>query len=313
MGGEPLRVVFMGTPEFAVPSLLCLAEHHDVVAVFTRPDAVSGRGGQTRPSPVKTVALRLGMPVCQAATLRDAEQIELLCSYAPDIVVVAAYGLILPAAALEAAPLGAVNVHASLLPRWRGAAPIQRAILAGDELTGVSIMRMEVGLDTGPYCLQLQTPIADKDATMLTSELAEMGATALLSVLPTIADGTATWIAQDESQVTYADKVSKTDVAIAPELTAADVVRRVRASLPTAPTRAMLGGRGATILAAEAATGADLAPGSIAPTKSALLLGVADGGVRVTRLKPDGKAAMDATAWARGARDLDGASWTAAL
>jgi methionyl-tRNA formyltransferase len=173
-------------------------------------------------------------------------------------------------------------------------------------------MRMEVGLDTGPYCLQLQTTVADKDAAMLTSELAALGATALLSALPTIADGTATWSVQDESLVTYADKVSKADVAITPELAPAEVVRRVRASLPTAPTRVTLGGRGATILAADLTTEANLAPGSIAATKSALLLGVDDGVVQVTRLKPDGKSAMDATSWARGVRDLDGASWTAA-
>ena len=302
----------MGTPEFAVPSLRALAECHDVVAVFTRPDAVSGRGGKTRPSPVKSAAVALGIPVCEPRTLRDAEQIALVRSFVPEIIIVAAYGLILPLEALESAPHGVVNVHASLLPRWRGAAPVQRAILAGDEVTGVSIMRMEVGLDTGPYCLCLQTPIDDKDASALTAELAEMGATALLRALPTIADGSAAWIAQDESRATYAKKVSKADVSISPALPAADVVRCVRASLPAAPSRVVVGGRSLTLLAARLAA-ADVAPGRVACTKSALLLGVADGAVEVVRVRPDGRGAMDAAAWARGTRDLDGATWEAAL
>ena len=306
-----MRVVFMGTPEFAVPSLRALATAHDVVAVFTRPDAISGRGSKARPSAVKSTAVDLGIPVYQPQTLRDAEQIELLRSEDADIVVVAAYGLVLPPEALETATHGAVNVHGSLLPRWRGAAPIQRAILAGDDSTGVSIMRMEAGLDTGPYCVQLQTPIGEKDASMLTSELATLGATALVSALPSIADGTVSWAFQDDSAATYAYKVSKTDVAVSPELSAIEVVRRVRASLPAAPTRVSLGGRGATLLKVRPATTA-VTPGTIVLTRSAILLGVADGAVEVTLLKPDGKAAMEAGAWARGARDLDGASWGAA-
>jgi len=306
-----VRVVFMGTPEFAVPSLRALAAVHDVAAVFTRADAVSGRGSKTRPSPVKSAALEQGIPIMQPQTLRDAEQIERLHELRADIIIVAAYGLILPLELLESAPLGAVNVHASLLPRWRGAAPIQRAILAGDKVTGVSIMRMEVGLDTGPSCTQLQTPIAEKDAAELTAELAGLGAAALVRALPSIGDGTATWTVQDESAATYASKVLKADVAVSPDLTGSDVVRRVRASLPAAPSRVTLGGRCATLLGVRPVE-ADVATGAISLTKSALLLGVADGAVEVTTLKPDGKAAMDARAWARGILDLDGMTWEAA-
>ena len=146
-----MRVVFMGTPEFAVPSLRALAACHDVVAVYSRPDAVSGRGGKTRPSAVTAVATELGLETRCPRPFKDPESLAAFGALEADLLVVAAYGLILPLAVLSATRLGAVNVHASLLPRWRGAAPIQRAIMAGDKITGVSIMRMEEGLDTGPY------------------------------------------------------------------------------------------------------------------------------------------------------------------
>jgi methionyl-tRNA formyltransferase len=298
----------MGTPEFAVPSLRALAGAHDVAAVYTRPDAVSGRGGKTRPSAVKVAASELGIEVREPKTLRDAEALAALRDLNADIITVAAYGLILPLAALKAAPLGAINVHASLLPRWRGAAPIQRAILAGDARTGVSIMRMEEGLDTGPYCLQVSTEIGGAGAIELTDRLAGLGTQALLDALPAIADGTVAWTAQVESAVTYADKISKDDVAIGPELTRSELLRRVRASSPAAPSRAVLGTRGATIMRA-CITDVPLAPGAIASSKSGLVLGAADGAIEVVELKPDGKAAMDAVAWARGQRDLDGGMW----
>jgi len=307
-----VRVVFMGTPEFAVPSLRALAGVHDVVAVYTRPDAVSGRGGQRRPSAVKSAAIELGLGVREPATLRDAETLAQLVALNADIAVVAAYGLILPRAALDAARLGAVNVHASLLPRWRGAAPIQRAILSGDEMAGVSIMRMEEGLDTGPYCLQLGTDVDDLGAVELTERLAKLGADALLQALPAIADGTALWTDQDEALVTYAEKIAKRDVALSPVLTTVQALRRVRASSPAAPSRVVLGGRGAIVMTAQLSE-VDLAPGEISCTKSALALGVADGAIELTEIKPDGKAVMNACAWARGVRDLHGSQWGAAL
>ncbi|MDR3685938.1 MAG: methionyl-tRNA formyltransferase [Coriobacteriia bacterium] len=307
-----MRVVFMGTPEFAVPSLRALAGAHDVVAVYTRPDAVSGRGGKTRPSSVKSAALELGLDVREPATLRDAGTLSLLAGLRADVIIVAAYGLILPSAALNAARLGAINVHASLLPRWRGAAPIQRAILCGDEFAGVSIMRMEEGLDTGPYCLQLRTSIDDQGAVALTEGLAQLGAQALSQALPCIADGSAIWTAQDEHLVTYAEKIAKHDVALSPDLTTVDALRRVRASSPTAPSRIVLGSRGVTVMAARPGE-VVLARGAVACTKSALSIGVADGAIELTEIKPDGKVVMDACAWARGVRDLDAAQWGAAL
>jgi methionyl-tRNA formyltransferase len=298
----------MGTPDFAVPSLRVLAHSHEVVAAYTRPDAVSGRGSQTRPSAVGCSAEALGIPVLQPRTLRDETVQAELRALAPDLLVVAAYGLILPVEVLGAAPLGAVNVHASLLPRWRGAAPVQHAILAGDEYAGVSIMRMEEGLDTGPYCVQAGVPVNGATARELTAALADLGAQALDAALPSIADGCAQWVVQDDSLATYASKVTKDDVAIGPELSAEQASRRVRASMPASPSKILLGGRGVTLMDASAAA-EPLPAAAVACSKLGLLLGVSDGAIMTTCVKPDGKAEMDACAWARGVRDLDTATW----
>ncbi len=310
-----MRVVFMGTPAFAVPSLRLLAEHHEVVAVYSRPDSVSGRGGSTRPSEVSLVAEELGIPIHCPATLRDETAVQMLRDLNADIVVVAAYGLILPVDVLSAAPLGAVNVHASLLPRWRGAAPIQRAILAGDERAGVSIMRMEEGLDTGPYCLQASAKVGDSTSDELTAALAQLGAEALIQALPHIRSGEAIWIVQDESAVTYAEKIRKPDVAVDPTLPVIDVIRRVRASSSAAPSRTSIAGRSVTLTeaAADRAWDSDdlIEPGSVAVTRDAVVLGASDGPVWVTHLKPDGKSDMEAPAWARGVRDINGSTWKA--
>ena len=303
-----MRVVFMGTPEFAVPSLRALSARHDVIAVYTRPDAVSGRGRRVRPSAVKAAAEELGLEVAQPASLRDAEALADLKLLGADIIVVAAYGVILPLQVLEAARLGAINVHASLLPRWRGAAPIQRAILAGDDVAGVSIMLMQAGLDTGPYCLQDHLPIGESTARDLTARLAEVGASALLRALPSIEAGTAQWVTQDEELVTYAGKITKDDVAVGPDMLASDVATRVRASMPAAPSRVLIGGRGVTLLDARRAD-EPLGAGEIGRTTSALLLGAHEGAVAVTRVKPDGKAEMDACAWARGLHDFETMTW----
>jgi len=307
-----MRVVFMGTPEFAVPSLLALSKNHEVVGVFCRPDAVSGRGKGVRPAPVKVAAEGLGLAVFQPATLRDEAALESLAQLEPDLIVVAAYGLILPRAVLDVARLGSVNVHASLLPRWRGAAPIQRAILADDAQVGVSIMRMEEGLDTGPYCLQVPTRVAGAGAVELTERLAHIGADALLTALPAIEDGTASWTVQDDSRVTYAEKIKKSDVAIDPSLPVEQASRRVRASLPAAPTRISIGGRMVTLLSAFVAESLDVEPptsGTISFAKDGVLLGMNDGTLLVERLKPQGKGEMSAADWSRGVRGLGGARW----
>ena len=307
-----MRVVFMGTPDFAVPSLEALALAHDVAAVYSRPDAVSGRGRATRPSPVAAVALRLGIPLHRPSTLKDPAAVAEIAALAPDLLVVAAYGMILPQSVLDVPTLGAVNVHASILPRWRGAAPIQRAILAGDEEVGISIMRMEAGLDTGPYFLQASRPAGNSDAVALSAALAALGAATLLEALPSIADGTVAWTAQDESHVTYAEKISKDDVAVSPEMDTVAVLRRVRASSPAAPCRITVGDRNVTLLEAFTAPAEDAgaaAPGCVASCKTGVFLGVSDGVVLVTRLKPQGKGEMGAADWARGVQNLDTLTW----
>lgn len=303
-----MRIVFMGTPEFAVPSLRILHENHEVVSAYTRPDAVSGRGAKTRPSPVAVLAGDLGIPVRKPRTLRDPETQDQLASLSPDVIVVAAYGLILPPEVLDMPPLGCVNVHGSLLPRWRGAAPIQRAILAGDEVTGVSIMRMEEGLDTGPFCATDSTPIGDKSSDELIRELADKGAALLVRSLASMSLGECAWTEQDDSLATYAEKITRADVALDPALDVVSAIRRIRASGPTAPCRISVAGRNATAL--RVANGScELRAGTAAATREGIELGLSDGSVLITRLKPDGKGDMDAAAWARGLRSDEQLTW----
>ena len=298
-----MRIVFMGTPDFAVPSLRALAAAHDVALVLTRPDAVRSRGKKLEPSPVKAAALALGLPVLEAKRM-EPEVVDALRAARADVFCVAAYGCILPDEVLTMAPLGCVNVHASLLPRWRGAAPIQRAILAGDAEAGGSIMRIGHGVDTGAYCAQASCSVAGKSADELTSELAELGAGLLLEVLPELAAGTVSWTEQDEALVTHAAKIQKAELRLDPAVSAADNERRALASSDAAPARCMLAGKPVRVLAARVApvSGAVLAAGELAIQGGRVLLGCGEGALEVLELKPDGKRAMDAAAWAAGQR-----------
>lgn len=301
-----MRVVFMGTPSFSVPSLKHLAESHEVALVLTRPDAVRSRGKKLEPSPVKVAALELGLPVVEAKRMTP----EVLCALdaaRADVFCVAAYGCILPDEVLTMAPLGCVNVHASLLPRWRGAAPIQRAILAGDERTGVSIMRIGHGVDTGAYCAQASCAVAGKTADELTAELGELGGRLLVDTLPAIADGTARWVEQDESLVTHAAKIEKAELMLDPASSATANVRRVLASSDAAPARCVVAGKTLRVLAArEAPAGPVPREGAYAKAGRRVLLGCADGAIELLRVKPDGKRAMEASAWAAGVREAEG-------
>ena len=297
-----MRVVFMGTPEFAVPSLTALAEAgHQIPLVFTRPDAVRGRGKKLVPSPVKQKAAELGIPVFETSRM-TAEAKEALRVAAPDVICVVAYGCILPDDVLEAAPLGAVNVHASLLPRWRGAAPIQRSILAGEAQTGVSIMRVAHELDAGAWCAQAHVEIGEKGCGQVTSELAEAGAAALVESLPRLADGTVEWHEQDEAGVTFAAKVRKDEMRLDPADAVAVNARRVQASGDTAPARASVAGKGVRVMSTRVAEGQKLAPGQVVAQKKRVLLGCADGALEVLSVKPDGKKEMPAASWAAGLR-----------
>ena len=305
-----MRIVFMGTPAFAVPSLEKLAVSFDVVLALTRPDAVRGRGRRLEPSPVKSAAERLGIPVLETARMTP-EALDALRAAAADVFCVAAYGCILPDEVLGMAPLGCVNVHASLLPRWRGAAPIQRAILAGDEEAGVSIMRIGHGVDTGAYCAQASCPVAGKTADELTADLAELGGELLVRTLPAIAAGEVEWTEQDEALVTHAAKISKAEMRLDPSDTALSNERRVLASSDAAPARCVLAGRPARVTrAVTAPCPVPIVAGELQVHVKRVYLGCADGALELARVKPDGKREMDAAAWAAGLRERGG-SWEA--
>ena len=302
-----MRVVFMGTPEFAATILEDLSQQHEVAAVYTRPDAVRGRGRKLEPSPVKRTAERLGLPVLEPRTLRDeAVQVE-LASFEPDVICVAAYGAILPKAVLDLPPFGCLNVHASLLPRWRGAAPVERAILAGDAVAGVCIMRMEEGLDTGAYCVCRTARIDGKTAPELTDELANLGSHALLTALVHVQSGAAEWTEQDESLVTYAHKIEKAEMRLDPADGALANVRRVLASTDAAPARCEVAGKGVRLMRAMTCDDA-LAAGEVLVSHGRVALGCADGALEVLDVKPDGKREMQASAWAAGLR-ADHLAW----
>ena len=236
-----MRIVFMGTPSFSASILDDLTQQHEVVAAYTRPDAVRGRGEKLVSSPVRQVAERLGIPVHTPKTLRDEQVQRELASYQPDVICVAAYGALLPSEVLNLPRFGCLNVHASLLPRWRGAAPVERAILAGDAETGVCIMRMEEGLDTGAYCVCRTTRIEGKGAEELSDELAVLGSHALLTALVHVENGAAEWTEQDEGQVTYASKLEKGDLDLDPADPAAVLARKVQASSAAHPARCSFG------------------------------------------------------------------------
>ena len=260
-------------------------------------------------SPVKEAAIDLSLPVYQPTSLRDPDVVETLKEYSPDVICVAAYGVILPMEVLETPEYGCVNVHASLLPKHRGAAPIHRAVLAGDEFVGVVIMQMEEGLDTGSYTSQRSIQVEDHTVDELTATLGNMGAEALIETLDSIAAGNVQWTAQDDAAATYAEKVSASDVTLRPELTVVQALRRVRASTPSAKATVCLGDRSVQVLSASASD-TDLRPGEIASNADSLDLGFADGSIRLLEVKPAGKAAMPADCFARGARLDDIDSWS---
>lgn len=301
-----MKVVFMGTPALAASVLDELSRHHDVVGVYTRPDAVRGRGKKLVASPVKELALSLGLDVYEPRTLRDEAVRSELAALKPDVICVAAYGTLLPPEVLAIPRLGCLNVHASLLPRWRGAAPIERAILAGDAETGVCIMRMEEGLDTGDYCVARSIPVEDKTASELTDDLALLGARALITALEHLEQGAVRWTMQEAEGVTYAEKIVKGELDADPALAATDNVRRVRASSAAHASRCVIAGRPVTLCAAAMAPDCAIAPGSALFSGKKLLLGCAEGAVEVLALKPDGKKEMTAAAFAAGCPVLRG-------
>lgn len=226
-----LKVIYAGTPDFAVPALQALIDsEHDVIAVYTQPDRPAGRGRKLTPSPVKKIALEHNIPVFQPVNFKTEECRQALLDLQADLMVVAAYGLILPKAILDAPRLGCINIHASLLPRWRGAAPIQRAILAGDSETGITIMQMDVGLDTGDMLAKSACSISDDmTASQLHDQLMAMSGQALMDIMPAIENQTLAPEKQDESLVTYAEKLQKAEAQIDWSQAAEQIARQVRA------------------------------------------------------------------------------------
>ena len=291
-----MRIAFMGSPDFSVPALRALhAAGHDIAAVYCQPPRPAGRGQKETPCPVHRAALELGLDVRTPTRLkRDTAQHEAFAALGLDAAVVAAYGLILPPAMLDAPRRGCINIHASLLPRWRGAAPIHAAIIAGDAETGVTIMRMEEGLDTGPMLLKEATPIGPGTTVQaLHDALAEIGARLILRVLAE--DPPA--IAQPEDGVTYAAKLTKEDGRLDWSLDAAALERRVRALNPWPGTFFDYQGEPIRVLAARVEPGAG-APGTV--LDEAALVAAGRGALRLLRLQRPGRAAMDAEAFLRG-------------
>lgn len=301
-----MRCVFMGTPDFSATILENLAAQHEVVAAFTRPDAVRSRGKKLVPSPVKQIAVGAHIPVYTPTTLRDAAVQQQIAAMRPDVICVAAYGAILPAEVLAIPVQGCLNVHASLLPAWRGAAPVERAILAGDEYTGVSIMRIEEGLDTGPYTMVRTTQIGTKNTIELTQELAELGSAALLATLAHIEHGTIEWVEQDDFFATYAEKIGKHEFFLRPEDDARAACLKVQASSPAHPAKCSIAGRNATVLNTTRITSRllraelGLQPGEVSVHQKALYLGLADAPIEVVEVRPDGKRSMSGAQFAAG-------------
>jgi len=227
-----MNIIFAGTPDFAVAPLKALASEHQIVAVFTQPDRKAGRGKRLTASPVKETALEIGVPVFQPTTLKD--QTELIRSFKADVMVVVAYGMLLPQEILDIPPLGCLNIHASLLPRWRGAAPIQRAIEAGDSLTGISIMRMELGLDTGPVYKMLSVNITESDTSQsMHDHLSELGAKGIIDTLTALQNNPSLVPQiQDDSLSNYAKKITKAEAEIDWNKSAKEIHQQLRAFIP---------------------------------------------------------------------------------
>ena len=293
-----LRIVFAGTPEFAVPSLRAAAERHEVVAVYTQPDRPAGRGRDLRPSPVKLEAVRRGIPVLQPDTLRSALSRDALRALQPDLLVVVAYGLILPQAILDIPRYGGWNVHASLLPRWRGAAPIQRAIEAGDRETGVCLMQMAKGLDTGPVLLVQRIAIGDEETGgQLHDRLAALGAQTLSDGLGLLRAGLKPVAhAQPDVGVTYAHKFDKAEARLDWSRPAGELARKVRAFNPWPMAETTLGGERVRVHAAVAIPrDRDAAPGTVlAANRDGIDVACNDGALRIGLLQRDGGKAVSA-------------------
>ena len=292
-----LRIVYAGTPDFSVPALEALhAAGHEIVAVYTQPDRPAGRGQAVGAGPVKRCAQALGLPVEQPATLRSPEAVARLREHTADLMVVAAYGLILPPAVLELPRLGCWNIHASLLPRWRGAAPIHRALLAGDTETGITIMQMDAGLDTGPMLLKRPTAIGEReDGGTLHDRLAALGAEAIVAAIAEFQAGRLTPDPQPADGVTYASKIRKEEARIDWTAPARAIDRQVRAFNPWPVAETRWQDRQLRVWAAEPLRAASGEPGQVVEANGAgIVVAAGEGALRLTRVQLAGRRAMTA-------------------
>jgi len=293
-----LRIIFAGTPDFAARHLdALLASGHQVVGVFTQPDRPAGRGNKLTPSPVKVLAAAHDIPVFQPKSLRPAESQQLVAELNADIMVVVAYGLILPQAVLDMPKLGCINVHGSLLPRWRGAAPIQRALWAGDSHTGITIMQMDIGLDTGDMLHKIVCAIEPEDTSAnLYHKLAELGPIGMLTTLEQLATGSAHAEAQNEALVTYAEKLSKEEARLDWSLPASQLERCIRAFNPWPMSYFLIDEQPVKIWQATVINEQpQVQPGTlITATKGGIQIATSEGILNILQLQPAGKKAMSA-------------------
>ncbi len=306
------RILFMGTPQFAVPSLAALTQHFDVVAVVTQPDAPAGRGRALTPSPVKQFALAHmpGVPVLQPETLKPPEVVAQLRQCAPDAIVVAAFGQLLRQDVLDLPPRACINVHASILPRWRGASPISAAIAAGDAVAGITIMLMEAGLDTGPILSQRSTPINTDDTTdALTERLAQIGAELLVETLPGWFDGQITPQPQNDALATKCERLTKEDGFIHWARNAVDIERQVRAVTPWPGATTVWHGKQLQVKRARLHTGATeaaLEPGAVSEDGPAVRVQCGEGMLELLEVQLEGKRAVSVAEFTRGQRQFVG-------
>ncbi|MEI7256972.1 methionyl-tRNA formyltransferase [Dickeya dadantii] len=293
-----LRIIFAGTPDFAAQHLAgLLSSEHEVVGVFTQPDRPAGRGNKLTPSPVKVLAEQHAIPVFQPKSLRPVENQQLVAELGADVMVVVAYGLILPQAVLDMPRLGCINVHGSLLPRWRGAAPIQRALWAGDTQTGITIMQMDAGLDTGAMLHKIECPILPDDTSAtLYDKLAKLGPQGLMETLAQLSTSQTTAEAQDDSLATYAEKLSKEEARLDWQLSAKQLERCIRAFNPWPVSYFLIEEQPVKVWKAEALnTSHQQQPGTIlAADKDGIRIATADGVLNIQILQPSGKKSMSA-------------------
>lgn len=294
------KIVFMGTPDFAVPVLERLIAEHEVIGVVTQPDRPAGRNRQVQLSPVKQAALAANIPVFQPEKIRRPEAIETLRQWTPDVYIVAAFGQILPQTVLDIPPHGSVNVHASLLPRWRGAAPIQAVIRAGDAETGITIMKMDAGLDTGPMLSQRSIPLApDETGASLHDKLAQLGGDLLIDTLPGYLSGAIQPQPQDDALSTLAPRIDKEEGRIDWTQSAVQIERTVRAFTPWPGTFTTWNGQTLKILAGKVLSGR-AEPGKVVSMNGELALGTGDGLYAPERLQLQGRNAVSSADFVRG-------------